>query len=486
MKNIPVLLFTLYVSLSFSQTWKWNPIQKIDNSFHQHFIGTEGSNSYLLTSKFSIKNDFKVSGYNNPVSWSRENKINLIKFNEKFAIISNTPFSFNKRADIFYDAFISDKNIFFLYAGIDNHKYFLFADKYDPEGKFIETIILTEYAREINLNDLGKYFFLKRSADSKYVIVNAGRKIKLLNSRLKEVWTSDFNYKYLTDLHVSNTGEAFAMGGTDTGISLIKYDLKGSPTEKKINAAEKLVQDFNLRVDEKKQMAFVIYNYGTDNKNREIYFGLATFQDSYESRGLVIHTFNSDNLSETAIAKIPYSDEVLLAMTGKKKIEKIKGIEYLFFNDLYVTDDNKLLIIMQKSYTQKVTRQSGSVIEKSYSGHYEDIFLVNTDIKGQSSIQKIIKRNTEGASQYEYLLSLASFYQKNKLYILFNEGMSSYTLKQYEISSSLDTSEPKEFETYKEHKIYLAIRNYFKLSENKYIFWGRENKNVGSAILTFD
>ena len=83
------------------------------------------------------------------------------------------------------------------------------------------------------------------------------------------------------------------------------------------------------------------------------------------------------------------------------------------------------------------------------------------------------------------MLSSAAFYEKEKLYILYNEGSIRYKLKVVTYDSNLELLSKKEILTYQEHKIYLAVRHHFKIAENKYFIYGRERKFSGGTVLTF-
>ncbi|HEY4798194.1 MAG TPA: hypothetical protein VII99_03865, partial [Bacteroidia bacterium] len=111
--------------------------------------------------------------------------------------------------------------------------------------------------------------------------------------------------------------------------------------------------------------------------------------------------------------------------------------------------------------------------------------LIKSDKSG-ASVQKRLERASEGQSQYEYLLSMSSYFKGDKLYLIYNEGGSSYTLKTHVYSANLDEVSQKEMKTYAEHKIYLNVRKDYKMGDNKFMMWGNEGKNVGSVVIKFD
>src|ERR1035437_900481 len=212
-------VFLFAAQIIFAQTWKWNPTEKIEDNFNLHFCGQSGKNAFVLFSKFSIKKDFKVSANNNPIMWERKNVLTLVKYNtSSYTPASQTPFEFKKELSVFYDGFISENNLYFLYTSIEKGKIVFYADKYDVNGQFNETISMYEPpvtlgSMNIAINDdrLPSYYTFTASDNKNFICLNAvDGSIMLFDKSMKKLWQNKFEYKYLTDVIAQDDGTVYA------------------------------------------------------------------------------------------------------------------------------------------------------------------------------------------------------------------------------------------------------------------------------------
>jgi hypothetical protein len=154
--------------------------------------------------------------------------------------------------------------------------------------------------------------------------------------------------------------------------------------------------------------------------------------------------------------------------------------------DLHVNSSGDPIAVIQKDYYEEYQTkdQYGRVIEIRYTYVYEDMALIKPS-QVEEGVQVAIKRKTKGAALYDYMLSTASFFHNDKLVVLFNEGKMSYKMMQYEFDANLNQTRMIEIPTYKEHSVYLDIKHVVVKTENEYLIWGREGKNVACARLGF-
>lgn len=485
MKTKLILALLVFTQLVAAQKFNWNPIEKIEDNFNFHYLGDNGKDGFLLLSKFTIKQDFSTYTVIKGISWEKDNVITLVKYNATtFTSVSKTPFQFKNKLAAFYDAFINNDILYFFYSSEVGGKMNFFVDKYDVNQKYLETVLLYEPPAKIDIKKTAiaitdYYTFVKSDNTDFCGLLSIDGSFKLFDKSIKQVWSKSFSYKYLHDIIILNNGSLYLLGSTETKLDLVKYDPNSaSPITMNISFAEPIFQNFTLKINEKEKLVYVTSSYSTDGKDKP-YYGINIWTTYFRAMGINVNAYDLNTLNLKNKLKIPFAEDVLLTVDMKKKIEKVKGLGNIVFNNLLFTENGGFICIVQEHYTSFSDSNTSS---NGASEHYEYIIIISSD-KAGSSVQKTIKRNTQGKSQYDYLLSLASFYENNKLIILYNEGSTSYKLIQHEFNLKLDEQPPVTMNTYGEHKIYLSLRNNRKIADNKYLIWGREAKNIGSAIL---
>ena len=492
-----ILKFCFILSFSFltspkitAQQFAWAPTVKIKNNFYQYYVGESGTGSVLLMSKYSIRKDFRQTYYNTDHSiklWGKpDNEITLVKFDNNQNLKTANPFMFKNALSVFYEAFISD-NMYFVYCSIKNNKCILYADIYSTDDKFIRTETLRELKSfATNDNELDNNFSLISSENHQYIAIkDYDGIITFYDGQMKKIWDYKFEYSFLTDIEIKDNGLAFAIGGTDKSASLIAFDILAKKTNTtQINIdKQNSVEDLHLTVNH--GLIYVTYFYGLQGDKTQFYFGPRRFIEFF-ANGIVEEVFDMKTLVSKNKFKVPFSNETLLKVTEKKKIEKIKGLEWFSNKNMFVSEVGELVVVFEKEYTvsTSMSDQYGRVIRVDYATVDEDIICMKINADGTSK-QSVIKRKSKGQSQYDYLLSSNSFYEKGKLYIMYNEGTSSYKLVNHILSENLQETSMTETKTYGEHDVYLAIRNAKKMKDGNYKVFGREGKNVSSAIIKF-
>jgi hypothetical protein len=481
-----VAIFFLFKT-SNGQQFDWATTIKLKDNFYQYDIGETPSGSLLLMSKYTIRKDFRQNYYNpyDYFSFAKDNAITLVQFDKSGNLLAPIPFKFKNVLTTFYEAYVSD-NVYFIYSSIANKKCFLFADVYSFDGKYVRTETLKEATKYYTDDDaFTSNFNVFLSENHESIAIRDNQNISFYDKSLKKIWDTLFNYKYMSDMEVLDNGKAFAIGGTDNSTSLVAFDIPAKTvktSEIKIDANDEAA-DICLKASE--DIVLVAYQYGNHNKKPTITFGPRKSIQIYAD-GIVIETFDVQTAVSKARAKVPFSVKVLTTVTEQKKIEKIKGLEWLNIRNMYITEAGEPIVLLEKEYSIATSTQDqyGRTIKTEYSTVNEDIVCIKQKGNG-SSEQEVIERKTKGRSVYDYMFSSVSFYEKGKLYIMYNEGTSSYKLINRVLSSDLRQLSMVEMKTYSEHDVYLSLRNARKVKEGQYKIIGRENKNNNSVILKF-
>jgi hypothetical protein len=481
-----VAFFTL-LNTSNAQQFNWATTVKLKDNFYQYDIGEFANGSLLLMSKYSIRKDFRQNYYNpyDYFSFSNDNVITLVRFDKQRNMLAATPFEFKKPLSAFYEAFISD-NVYFIYSSIADKQCSLLADVYTVDGKYVRTetlnVLKSYYKEESSMNPNYNVFLAENHT---YMVVRDEKNIAFYDKNLKKVWETPFSYIYLSAMTINDEGTAYAVGETKTSSSLVAFDIATQTiktTEIKIEPNQVAA---GVVVKSSQNVVCVVYQYGDMDKKQSLFFGPPRIVELYAD-GIVTELFDPKTLTSTSKTKVPFSAALLMEVTEKKKLDKVKGLEWLSIRDVHFTAAGDPIVVLEKEYSiETATKdQYGRVTKTEYTTVNEDIVCVKVKANNQSE-QVAIKRKTKGRSNYDYMFSSISFLEKDKLYILYNEGSSSYKLVNNILSSDLKPISVTETKTYSEHDVYLSLRNARKLKEGQYKIIGREGKNCNSVILTF-
>ncbi|MFI5221856.1 MAG: hypothetical protein ACHQK8_05995 [Bacteroidia bacterium] len=206
----------------------------------------------------------------------------------------------------------------------------------------------------------------------------------------------------------------------------------------------------------------------------------------FYAKGICAEIFDMKSLESKKKMTVPFTDETLMKVTDKKKVDKIKGIEWFSNKNMYITETGELIMVLEKEYTltKSYFDQTMHTQKTEYYTVEEDIICLKIKNDG-SSAQTVIKRNTKDQSIYDYMLSCATFYEKGKLYVMYNEGTGWFRLMNRVFDENMKEVKSEEFKTYKDHDVYLAIRHARKIKEGEYKVFGREGKKVSSVLIKF-
>ncbi len=485
-----VLIFSAFfilLNVSNAQQFNWATTVKLKDNFYQYDIGESANGSLLLMSKYTIRKDFRQNYYNpyDYFTFSKDNVITLVRFDKQRNMVATIPFEFKKPLSAFYEAFISD-NVYFIYSSITDKQCFLLADIYSFEGKYIKTEtlnVLSSYYKEESSATPNYNVFL--AENRQHLVVRDEKNIAFYDKNLKKVWETPFNYLYLSAMVMNDEGIAYAVGETKSTSNLVAFDIAAQTIKTGEIKFDPNQIAAGVVVKSSKNAVCVAYQYGDEDKKQTLFFGPPRIVELYAD-GIVTELFDPKTLTSTARTKTPFSATLLMEVTEKKKLDKVKGLEWLSIRDVHFTDSGEPIVVLEKEYSieRNTQDQYGRVIKTEYETVNEDIVCVKVKTNGKSE-QAVIKRKTKGRAIYDYMFSSVSFYEKDKLYIMYNEGTSSYKLVNNILSADLKPVSVAEIKTASEHDVYLSLRNTRKLKEGQYKIIGREGKNCSSVYLTF-
>ncbi len=499
MKNLlkfkAALLIIALSSLSsintYGQKFNWSATAKIKNNDNIHEIGKIGDKNVALMSEYTIKKDFlvkKVNYYNFYIE--RKNDIELAFFDNNYNYISSTPIQFKYKVLAYYFGYINQNQINLVYSSVQNKKVTVYADIFDQNGVYKQSKLLYESAPlNIKKDDevgTGYYTVIQSNYDNTFVI-DQGKMLLYFDEQLNKIWETEAGTETIMDANFSYDGKFYSIISEKKTVHIKCADYKNKTIVKKeIDLKnESIVDDFTLKISQEQKAIYMACIFGEKNDKSTFSFGPPKYI-AYYSNGVLFKKFDLTTLNEVESKKVNYNDQVLSVISEEKKIEKLKGLEWMSIVDLHINQSGEPIAVIQKDYYEEFqTRdQYGKVIQTRYDYVYEDLVIIKSTSNNNDN-QVALKRKTKGAALYDYMLSMTSFFYDDKLTILYNEGKSSYKLIKYEFDASLNQLSKTEIPTYKEHSVYLDIKHVAFKADKKYLIWGREGKNVACVQLEF-
>ena len=435
-KYLTIVLLIILVKVGNSQNFIWNLTSKVDHSTFCHYIGQINGNHFLVVSKFTIKNDFPENTKSG-IQYTRNNLIQLLRFDEKFNLIDAKPLALSGKLDELFKTFIVKDKMLFIYSGIvDEGTYKLFCDEVNSEGTLI------------GVKDIPgcSYSFPERE-----LLVFGGTPMTFYDYNYKEVAKFSTSAT-VSDLVETSNGDFIALLKDQ---SVIRIDLKTKKSEVlKLDYKDLSIKNTKMKISG--DYLFAVSTYGHEGKWE------------FEHQGVVLKKIHLPTFKEEKGFESAFTSEILLKITGKKKLDKIVGVEDLMLKNIHLSEDGSVIAIIEPCDITSSNEMSGNSSRTTYSSWYGDFILVKLDSEGKSE-QKILSRYSSGMSMYEYLLSNASFYKDKHLYLLYNEGVAPYALHVVKMDINFNIISDTEIKTYKEHGLYFGVRNYSKVGENKYL-----------------
>lgn len=491
-KSTLIVLFILVVNCTAqAQKWNWSSTAKVKNSNNIYDIGKLGDKNIVLMSEYSIKRDFLVKKiYYSDFSWEKKNDIQFALFDKDYNFLSTIPIEFKYKVLAYYFGYINQNQIHLIYSTVQNKKCIIYADIFDQNGVYKESKLLHESA-PLNIKrdeEVGAgYFTVIKSDFENTFVIDQGKLLLFFDGQLNKFWETEAATESIMNAHFTSDGKLWSIV-TDKKSAYIKYsDYKTKTIVKKAIDVknESFVDDFTLKVVPNQNIVYVACLYGKGNDKMKLTLGPRRYI-AYFSQGVLFNKYDIQTLNEVESKKVAYNDKVLAAISEKKRVDDLIGLEWMSIADLHVNSLGDPIAVIQKDYYEEYQTkdQYGRVIETRYTYVYEDMVLIKPS-QEEEGVQVAIKRKTKGAALYDYMLSTASFFYNDKLVVLFNEGKMSYKMMQYEFDANLNQTRMIEIPTYKEHSVYLDIKHVVVKTEKEYLIWGREGKNVACARFGF-
>jgi hypothetical protein len=458
MKRIIIVYLLVYIFIPFSgisQKFTWNIPFEVKDSKYNHYIGSNQGAHFLLTSKFLIKGDYRGS-VSSGIQIEKKNPIQILKFDDKINLLFAKTIVFGKPLYTLIDAFIAKDKILINYWGYINKKggIGIFVDVFNLNGEFIETKEKFSYNYNLPINQL--------------LVEERGADLYFFNFNYEEVGKFPLPSKII-DFVETVDGKFIALLKNS---SLIVIDFKQKKAETiPLNYGKDVVASFKLKLAG--DYLFLASLYGRiENEN-------------FFSKGTIIKKINLlTNKDEKSIVTA-FSKETYAKLCTKKELEKglifESGLCCKVYKDLHLLEDGSIVSIIENYYESSSTSSSGT---HSMRAIYEEIILIKLNPDG-SNTQGVHKRESSDIGVYDYLLSSASFYEKNNLYILYNQGTSPFILHAVKFDLDLNVVSDTSINTYKDYGLYFGVRDFVKVEPNKYLIFGRWQSKLGSFFVEF-
>ncbi|WP_298779744.1 hypothetical protein [uncultured Polaribacter sp.] len=250
---------------------------------------------------------------------------------------------------------------------------------------------------------------------------NEQHTIIVLDKKLNELWRKDFKLdiadnKYeLENIEISDKGEIFVLG---------KAFPKNKKKKKKnqrnyIYHLSKITQNSYKNIGLSVDNHFVGSLNLTFSNNRKIGC-LGFYSDKKENRykGVCSFFINPDNLELESKNFSPFTDSFLQDKYGKVKQKELRNI---VLRDIHYSEDNKITFTAEEYFMRVHTTYMNGIAVTTYSYHFNDIIVVNTDEKGKLNWARNINKSQKSGDYHDPLLSFSSIINKEgEVYLFLN------------------------------------------------------------------
>jgi hypothetical protein len=460
MKRIIIVYLLVCIFIPFtgiSQKFTWNVPLEVKDSKYNHYIGSNQGAHFLLTSKFLIKGDYRGS-VSSGIQIEKKNPIQILKFDDKLNLLFAKSIVFGQPLYTLIDAFIAKDKILINYWGFINKNgkggIGIFVDVFNLNGEFIETKEKFRYNYNLPINQL--------------LVEERGSDLYFFNFNYEEVGKYSIPSKII-DFIETVDGKFIALLKNS---SLIVIDFKQKKAETiPLNYGKDVVASFKLKLA--RDYLIIASLYGRIEN------------ESLISLGTIIKKINLITNKDEKTIVTPFSKETYEKFYTKKQLEKGINIEAglccKVFKDIQLLEDGSIISIIEDYWERTSTSSSGT---HSMIANYGEIILIKLNPDG-SNFQRVHKRISSDIGVYDYLLSSASFYEKNNLYILYNQGTSPFILHAVKFDLDLNVVSDTSINTYKDYGLYFGVRDFVKVEPNKYFVLGRWQSKIGSFFVEF-
>jgi hypothetical protein len=466
------MLFLFHLSSGGSaQTINWNPVLKIDDNFHQMPVGVLNDEYFLLTGNSPFQSNlYGTISSGRSIQIGRD-KLKLIKYNSKLDAVTEKPLEFRNEMDIMVDAYVSEGNIHLVYF---DEKEFLRKRVFNSKLEEIKVFEISLAGRKkpkkfsaINADKTQRYTF-GITVDKKFSAVCINNQVEILDAELKSVGNISITETVdeVVPLFAKNRFFFVGLQEETKKATIYSYDIAGKQLDK-----------------------YPVENTSTGNWDHQLWF---------EASADKLHYFDFSGNAEKNLSRKGFLERKLanrinhVVLTPALKKETAETISL----EKYVDKKGKNIGI-DDAYVEDVFFNDGiDIVITPYTKEYSDVVKMDaynfTDLyflkikNGQLVNDVVIKRSTWGGQNYSYLFGTAIMFRKNKYVVLTQDGSSRYDLKKTVLDPSFKILSSETIEIYKQQDYYLALDEYLKVSDGRYLFWGRYRKNTGSAFVTID
>ncbi len=486
----------------FSQTLKWNPTHEVKGNETQYYAGAAAGKTYFVYRSLSIKSKFQLVEFSSDYT-----QIKVVELKELAELVNDIDVKIamvvlsDNEIKVIYKVGKIKKNVF-------NVKFAALI--YNLNGiKKNEVVLLEEHEEMLSFWDLNKE--LRKSAYSdmnlnpiRNVILSANgdqassaafigiyyfadSRCKVRHNKfvtftlkdLKQVNTIPLESLGAAQCFLLNTGELITMEGDEvnstspiapnTGVELKKYSVDGTVKSKlsiplKPISAGEFRNDLYYQLSDDQKSFYVAVNFASTQKTHTV------SQTRFPISTIQLEKISIDNMKSVTVSIV--INEKTIEDAGAKNS---KGIPY--FKICQIAENGSDLYVIAQ--TKKIEQSSSTTAPTT-------IITCRHQIVFKSSGTGALLQNVVKVDFSEFHLGVSSLFHNDKLYLIYNDKSEpNMEINVVQINDKLEAETKISEPTWKPHNIYIEPSSLHKIADNQYVFFGRMQKYVGSAILEF-
>lgn len=263
-------------------------------------------------------------------------------------------------------------------------------------------------------------------------------KLQVFNSEMDQIWSKSVQLPYKdelflpTNIQITDQGNIYFLGkiyneqAQEQFKGEVNYSYKlFSYTENGDNH-----KIYDIELDDKFFYSLVLSITKDENfvlsglYSSELYYVDGLIYSNFDDKSKKIIKLNTKEINDDFIISLL---DIKTREKLEKKSKKEKNIEFANFilENLFLKEDNGILLVVENKYTRTVREQWGNTYYNKTYFHYNDIIIISVSSEGNIEWTRNIPKR-QLAVGFTGHLGFKAFSLDSELYIMFNDNVKNY------------------------------------------------------------